>query len=570
MLYQIYEAQRSLLEPFADMADAASKAYGNRHTLLGQLPMAQRVSAAYALFHRLGKDYEKPEFDIRKVDVDGVEVAIDERVEIDKPFCQLLRFKRFSDDPPTLEKLKVQPPVLIMAPLSGHYATLLRDTVRTMLEGHKVYITDWKNARMVPLSEGEFHLDDYVNYVQEFIRHVQGKYGNCHIISVCQPTVPTLAAVSLMASRGEKTPITMTMMGGPIDARKSPTAVNNLATQRSYEWFENNVIFRVPQNYPGAGRRVYPGFLQHTGFIAMNPDRHASSHYDYFKDLIKGDQSSADTHRKFYDEYNAVLDMDADYYLETIKTVFQDYNLVHGTWDVRSPTGKIERVRPQDITTTALFTVEGELDDISGSGQTEAAHDLCTGIVRKEQHHLEAKGAGHYGIFSGRRWRDVVYPRVHAFIQKHDAPLAAKSAASTAVANVASEPVVAASAAPAPSTPAPVVAAPVSASAAAPASAQTVSASPVKRTVKAAAATPKVAPSTPAAVAKPKAVQAAIRANASPAGVATRWVNTPGTETASTGPTATNAAVAKTSDTARARASAPAAKSTKRPAARKA
>ena len=427
MLYQIYEAQRSLLEPFADMADAASKAYGNRHTLLGQLPMAQRVSAAYALFHRLGKDYEKPEFDIRKVDVDGVEVAIDERVEIDKPFCQLLRFKRFSDDPPTLEKLKVQPPVLIMAPLSGHYATLLRDTVRTMLEGHKIYITDWKNARMVPLSEGEFHLDDYVNYVQEFIRHVQGKYGNCHIISVCQPTVPTLAAVSLMASRGEKTPITMTMMGGPIDARKSPTTVNDLAVQRSYEWFENNVIYRVPPNYPGAGRRVYPGFLQHAGFIAMNPDRHASSHYDYFKDLIKGDQSSAETHRKFYDEYNAVLDMDADYYLETIKTVFQDFKLVNGTWDVRSPEGKLERVRPQDITATAQMTVEGELDDISGSGQTKAAHALCKGVPRREGDHLEVKGAGHYGIFSGRRWRTVVYPQVKAFIADYHAKAVAKA-----------------------------------------------------------------------------------------------------------------------------------------------
>ncbi|MHB1409771.1 MAG: polyhydroxyalkanoate depolymerase [Acidovorax defluvii] len=570
MLYQIYETQRSLMEPFAEFAQAASKLYSHSSSLLSQIPLAQRVSAGYDLLYRLGKGYEKPAFDIHTVDVDGVGVAIHERVELNKPFCELRRFKRFSDDPATLTKLKTQPVVLIVAPLSGHYATLLRDTVRTMLKDHKVYITDWRSARLVPLSEGEFHLDDYVNYVQEFIRHLQGIYGNCHVISVCQPTVPVLAAVSLMASRGETTPITMTMMGGPIDARRSPTTVNNLATNRSYEWFENNVIFRVPDNFPGAGRRVYPGFLQYTGFVAMNPDRHATSHYDYFKDLIKGDDASAEAHRKFYDEYNAVLDMDADYYLETIKTVFQDYNLVHGTWDVRSPTGKIERVRPQDITTTALFTVEGELDDISGSGQTEAAHDLCTGIVRKEQHHLEAKGAGHYGIFSGRRWRDVVYPRVHAFIQKHDAPLAAKSAASTAVANVASEPVVAASAAPAPSTPAPVVAAPVSASVAAPASAQTVSASPVKRTVKAAAATPKVAPSTPAAVAKPKAVQAAIRANASPAGVATRWVNTPGTETASTGPTATNAAVAKTSDTARARASAPAAKSTKRPAARKA
>ena len=570
MVYQIYETQRSLMEPFAEFAQAASKLYSHSSSPLSQIPLAQRVSAGYDLLYRLGKGYEKPEFDIPTVDVDGVGVAIHERVEINKPFCELRRFKRFSDDPATLTKLKTQPVVLIVAPLSGHYATLLRDTVRTMLKDHKVYITDWRSARLVPLSEGEFHLDDYVNYVQEFIRHLQGIYGNCHVISVCQPTVPVLAAVSLMASRGETTPITMTMMGGPIDARRSPTTVNNLATNRSYEWFENNVIFRVPDNFPGAGRRVYPGFLQYTGFVAMNPDRHATSHYDYFKDLIKGDDASAEAHRKFYDEYNAVLDMDADYYLETIKTVFQDYNLVHGTWDVRSPTGKIERVRPQDITTTALFTVEGELDDISGSGQTEAAHDLCTGIVRKEQHHLEAKGAGHYGIFSGRRWRDVVYPRVHAFIQKHDAALAAKSAASTAVANVASEPVVAASAAPAPSTPAPVVAAPVSASVAAPASAQTVSASPVKRTVKAAAATPKVAPSTPAAVAKPKAVQAAIRANASPAGVATRWVNTPGTETASTGPTATKAAVAKTSDTARARASAPAAKSTKRPAARKA
>ena len=570
MLYQIYETQRSLMEPFAEFAQAASKLHSHSSSPLSQIPLAQRVSAGYDLLYRLGKGYEKPAFDIPTVEVDGVGVAIHERVEINKPFCELRRFKRFSDDPATLTKLKTQPVVLIVAPLSGHYATLLRDTVRTMLKDHKVYITDWRSARLVPLSEGEFHLDDYVNYVQEFIRHLQGIYGNCHVISVCQPTVPVLAAVSLMASRGETTPITMTMMGGPIDARRSPTTVNNLATNRSYEWFENNVIFRVPDNFPGAGRRVYPGFLQYTGFVAMNPDRHATSHYDYFKDLIKGDDASAEAHRKFYDEYNAVLDMDADYYLETIKTVFQDYNLVHGTWDVRSPTGKIERVRPQDITTTALFTVEGELDDISGSGQTEAAHDLCTGIVRKEQHHLEAKGAGHYGIFSGRRWRDVVYPRVHAFIQKHDAALAAKSAASTAVANVASEPVVAASAAPAPSTPAPVVAAPVSASAAAPASAQTVSASPVKRTVKAAAATPKVAPSTPAAVAKPKAVQAAIRANASPAGVATRWVNTPGTETASTVPTATKAAVAKTSDTARARASAPAAKSTKRPAARKA
>ena len=441
MLYQLYETQRSFMEPFAELAQAASKLYSNPLNPASQTPLAQRVSAGYALMHRLGKDYVKPEFGIRTVKVNGVDVAIHERVEIDKPFCELRRFKRFSDDPATLQALKAQPPVLIVAPLSGHYATLLRDTVRTMLQDHKVYITDWKNARLVPLSDGEFHLDDYVNYVQEFIRHVQAIYGNCHVMSVCQPTVPVLAAVSLMASRGEKTPLSMTMMGGPIDARRSPTSVNNLATNKSFEWFENNVIYRVPPNFPGAGRRVYPGFLQHTGFVAMNPDRHASSHYDYFKDLIKGDGASAEAHRKFYDEYNAVLDMDADYYLETIKTVFQDFKLVHGTWDVKGVDGKLERVRPQDIKNTALLTVEGELDDISGSGQTRAAQDLCSNIPKNDRQHLEVEGAGHYGIFSGRRWREVVYPQVTAFIRRHALPQgAAKAAAASPAPKSASTP----------------------------------------------------------------------------------------------------------------------------------
>src|SRR5574343_179481 len=417
MLYQLYETQRSFMEPFAELAQAASKLYSNPLNPASQTPLAQRVSAGYALMHRLGKDYVKPEFGIRTVKVNGVDVAIHERVEIDKPFCELRRFKRFSDDPATLQALKAQPPVLIVAPLSGHYATLLRDTVKTMLRDHKVYITDWKNARLVPMSEGEFHLDDYVNYVQEFIRHIQSIYGNCHIMSVCQPTVPVLAAVSLMASRGEKTPLSMTMMGGPIDARKSPTAVNNLAIHKSFEWFENNVIYRVPPNFPGAGRRVYPGFLQHTGFVAMNPDRHLTSHYDYFLDLVRGDDDGADAHRKFYDEYNAVLDMPAEYYLDTIKTVFQDFALVNGTWQVKG-----QFVRPQDIRGTALLTVEGELDDISGAGQTRAAHDLCTGIPRERQFHYDVEGAGHYGIFSGRRWREMVYPQIRAFIQRYNQP----------------------------------------------------------------------------------------------------------------------------------------------------
>ena len=416
MLYQVYETQRTLMEPFVDFAQAAAKLYSNSASPMAQNPFVQRVAAGYDLIYRLGKDYEKPAFDIKTVNDGAVEIVIHERTELSKPFCDLIRFKRFSDDTATLAKLKDQPAVLIVAPLSGHYATLLRDTVKTMLKDHKVYITDWKNARLIPLSEGEFHLDDYVNYVHEFIRHLQGKYGNCHVISVCQPTVPVFAAISLMATRGETTPLSMTMMGGPIDARKSPTAVNNLAMNKPYSWFENNVIYRVPSNFPGVGRRVYPGFLQHTGFVAMNPSNHANSHFDYFKNLVKGDEASAEVHRTFYNEYNAVLDMDADYYLETIDVVFQQFKLVNGTWDVKSTSGNMERVIPGDIKTTRVMTVEGELDDISGSGQTEAALDMCTGVPAGHKKHFEAKGAGHYGIFSGRRWRDLVYPAVKAFI----------------------------------------------------------------------------------------------------------------------------------------------------------
>ena len=423
MLYQIYESQRTLMEPFVDFAQAAAKLYSNPSSPIGQNPLAQRVSAGYSLMYRLGKDYEKPTFDINTIDVDGVNLAIHERIEIDKPFCELRRFKRFTDDLTTLTKLKGQPAVLVVAPLSGHYATLLRDTVTTMLKDHKVYITDWKNARNVPLSEGAFHLDDYVNYIQEFIRHLQAKYGNCHVISVCQPTVPVFAAISLMASRGETTPLSMIMMGGPIDARLSATAVNDLATTKPFEWFEDNVIYRVPSSFPGKGRRVYPGFLQHTGFVAMNPDRHATSHYDYFKNLIKGDDASTEAHRKFYDEYNAVLDMDADYYLETIKTVFQEFKLVNGTWEVMSLDGKLELVKPGDIKTTAVMTVEGELDDIAGPGQTRAALDLCSSVPDNQKIHLEAKGAGHYGIFSGRRRREIVYPAVKAFILEQNRTL---------------------------------------------------------------------------------------------------------------------------------------------------
>jgi poly(3-hydroxybutyrate) depolymerase len=369
MLYQVYETQRAMLAPFAEFASASAKLYSNPLSPFAQLPMSQRVSAGFDLLNRLAKDYEKPAFDIRSVAVDGVEVAVQEQLALERPFCRLLRFKRFSDNERVLGTLKEQPTVLLVAPLSGHHATLLRDTVKSLLQTHKVFITDWTDARMVPLSAGPFHLDDYVAYVQDFIRHIGPQV---HVISVCQPTVPVLAAVSLMASAGEFTPRSMVMMGGPIDARKSPTAVNNLAMNKSHAWFEHNVIYRVPPNYPGAGRAVYPGFLQHSGFVAMNPDRHLNSHYDYFLDLVRGDGDSAESHRQFYDEYNAVLDMPAEYYLDTIRTVFQEFALVRGTWRVRE-----QLVRPQDIRHTAVMTVEGELDDISGAGCPHVVHRRC-------------------------------------------------------------------------------------------------------------------------------------------------------------------------------------------------
>ena len=431
MLYQLYESQRALLSPFAEFASATSKLYNHPLSPFAHTPGAQRVSAGLDLMHRLSKEYEKPEFAITSVKVGGVDVAVQEQVAMNKPFCRLLRFKRFTDNPPMLTRMKDQPTVLVVAPLSGHHSTLLRDTVRELLKDHKVFITDWTDARMVPLDAGAFHLDDYVSYVQEFIRHIG---PDVNVISVCQPTVPVLAAISLMASAGEPTPRTMTMMGGPIDARRSPTAVNNLAINKSFEWFENNVIYRVPPNYPGAGRPVYPGFLQHTGFVAMNPDRHLKSHYDYFLDLVRGDDDSAEFHRGFYDEYNAVLDMPAEYYLDTIKTVFQDFALVNGTWQVNG-----HLVRPQDIKTTALLTIEGELDDISGAGQTRAAHELCTGIPKSRQFHYDVEGAGHYGIFSGRRWREKVYPTMREFIATHQGGGAATSSRKAAAAKPAAK-----------------------------------------------------------------------------------------------------------------------------------
>ncbi|MEO8803731.1 MAG: polyhydroxyalkanoate depolymerase [Rudaea sp.] len=410
MLYQLHEFNRAAFNPLVAWSQTGARMFSAPDSWLSQLPGAPRIAANYELLYRLGKDYEKPAFNIHNVEADGIDIPIVEKVVLSRPFCNLLRFKRYSDDAKTLTRLKREPTVLVVAPLSGHHATLLRDTVRTLLRDHKVYVTDWIDARMIPADLGTFSLDDYVAYMQEFMRHIGAE--NLHVISVCQPTVPVLAAISLMAANKETTPLSMTLMGGPIDTRCSPTQVDDLATTKPLSWFENTVIHEVPQNYPGHGRRVYPGFLQHAGFITMNPSRHFMSHWDFYENLRRGDLEDAEAHRRFYDDYNAVLDMPATYYLDTIRTVFQEHALPRGVWDVAG-----QRVKPATIKRTALFTIEGELDDISGPGQTQAAQKLCSNIPASRKRHLTVKGAGHYGIFSGRRWRNVVYPEVREFIR---------------------------------------------------------------------------------------------------------------------------------------------------------
>ena len=403
MLYELHEAQHASLTPLRLWAKATAEFYGNPFSVFSHNPMSRVMTAGADVVLRMTQRYSKPPFGLSETLIQGKAVDVSEQIVLDKPFCQLLHFKR--------DTKRKDPKVLMVAPLSGHYATLLRDTVKTFLPDHDVYITDWKDARAVPVTDGPFHFDDYVAYVQEFIRFL-GR--DIHVISVCQPTVPVLAAVSLMAQHGEKTPTTMLMMGGPIDTRRSPTVVNNFALKHPIEWFENQLISRVPAKYPGFGRNVYPGFLQLAGFVAMNPDRHIDSHKDYFYHLVKGDGDNADAHRKFYDEYNAVMDLPAEYYLDTIQAVFQEHHLPKGKMVVAG-----EQVDPSAIKTTALFSIEGELDDISGNGQTEAAHELCTGIPAARHKHLLAKDVGHYGIFSGRKFRENIYPDMHAFIRKY-------------------------------------------------------------------------------------------------------------------------------------------------------
>jgi poly(3-hydroxybutyrate) depolymerase len=403
MLYELHEFQKTITAPLVAWMDASHRLFTSPYSPLAYTPVSRHVAASSELLKRLMRSYHKPEWGIAHARVGEREVPVTIERVLDKPFCHLLHFRKQMDDPGRK--------VLIFAPLSGHHATLLRDTVRAMLQDFDVYITDWVDARMVPLLAGPFHLDDYVAYVQEFIRSLGPGLAT---VSVCQPTVPVLAGISLLAQAQDPcVPRAAVMMGGPIDPRRNPTVVNELAMGRPHSWFEDKVIYRVPYNYPGFLRRVYPGFLQHLSFIAMNADRHMEAHRDFFNHLIVGDGDSAEAHRRFYDEYNAVLDMPAEYYLDTIKTVFQDFALPKGTWRVRGAL-----VQPQAIKTTALFTIEGELDDISGHGQTEAAHTLCRSIPSEKRKHLLAKGVGHYGIFSGRKYREVIYPQIRDFVRR--------------------------------------------------------------------------------------------------------------------------------------------------------
>ncbi len=403
MLYALHEFQKTITAPLVAWMDASHRLFSSPYSPLAYTPVSRHVAASSEVLKRLMRSYHKPGWGIHHVVIGEQEVPVTVETVVKKPFCHLLHFRKDLPDPGRR--------VLIVAPLSGHHATLLRDTVKAMLRDFDVYITDWIDARMVPLAEGPFHLDDYVDYVKELIRLLGPELA---IVSVCQPTVPVLGAISLLAQEKDPSvPKVIVMMGGPIDPRRNPTVVNEFAMGRPHSWFEDKVIERVPYRYPGFMRRVYPGFLQHLSFIAMNADRHMDAHRQFFNHLVVGDGDSADAHRRFYDEYNAVLDMAAEYYLDTIKVVFQDFALPKGTWDVRGV-----RVQPSAIRGSALMTVEGELDDISGNGQTEAAHILCTKVPSEKRKHLLAKNVGHYGIFSGRKFRELIYPQIRDFIRR--------------------------------------------------------------------------------------------------------------------------------------------------------
>lgn len=403
-IYTAHEMQRVSMAPLNIAAKMGVDFYTHQFNPFAYTPMGRRMAASCSLVERMTRKFSKPEFGLENVVIQGKRYKIKEKIVKRKDFCGLLHFAK--------QRCPVkQPKLLIVAPMSGHYATLLRGTVEGMLPHMDVYITDWTNAQDIPTSKGTFDLDDYIDYIIEFFEMLG---EDLHVMAVCQPAIPVLAAISIMAEENNiHQPRSMTLMGGPIDTRKNPTEVNKLAEEKSLDWFENNVISHVPLNYKGFMRPVYPGFVQLTGFMSMNLDRHIDAHVNLFDHLIEGDGESVEAHKKFYNEYLSVMDIPAEFYLQTIETVFQEHYLPRGKMTSRGRT-----VKPSAIKKTAVLTVEGERDDISGKGQTKAALTLCKNVPDAKRQHLEVKGAGHYGIFNGRRYREIVIPTMLDFIEK--------------------------------------------------------------------------------------------------------------------------------------------------------
>ena len=408
MLYYLYEMNHAAMAPWRAAAGAANVFWKNPVNPMAQSYVGRSMAASLDIFERVTRRYGKPSFGIQYTVVDGVEVAVAEERLLHKTFCSLLHLSKAWPDGKAPAH---QPKLLIVAPMSGHYATLLRGTVQTMLPHADVYVTDWVDARQVPLRHGSFDLDDYIDYVIEMLQHLG---PDTHVMAVCQPSVPVLAAVSLMAKHNDlNQPRSMILMGGPIDTRRNPTVVNRLAVERGIDWFRKNAVVKVPFPHPGYARDVYPGFLQLTGFMTMNLDRHMDAHRELFWHLVEGDGDAAEKQTDFYDEYMSVMDLTAEFYLQTVEKVFVNHELPRGIFKHRG-----ETVEPSAITQTALMTIEGERDDISGVGQTEAAHVLCASLSADKKLHLLQKGVGHYGVFNGSRFRGDAVPRIVDFMRK--------------------------------------------------------------------------------------------------------------------------------------------------------
>ena len=413
MLYALNEFGYYASTPWRFAARAARDFWSNPSNPAANTDFGRNAYAAADLFANVTRRYGKPDWRISETEMNGQTVRVTPTVTWSSPWVNMVHFARSRTDMRKAGKRTLDPAVLIVAPLSGHYATLLRGTVETFLPDHEVYITDWANARQVPLVDGRFDFHDYIDLVRQMLTALGDR---AHVVAVCQPGPPVLAAAALMAEdQDEARPASMTFMGSPIDARLSPTVTNQLAEERPFAWFESNMIHTVPPPYPGALRRVYPGFVQLYSFMSMNAERHQDAHRQYFDDLVKGDGDHAAKHLEFYDEYLSVLDLTEEFYLQTIEIVFQNYLLPKGELEHRG-----RRVKPGIIRDIALMTVEGELDDISGVGQTQAAHDLCTGLTKDQRELYVQPGVGHYGVFNGRRFASEIYPRVRDFIARHD------------------------------------------------------------------------------------------------------------------------------------------------------